>query len=160
MKVVVGAVIAVSASLAFGSTDPTGFIQLQASDASGQQSFASGANWPGGAAPEPGNSYYVPAGLELKTTSGSADATFAGDVLAISGTLTSGKSGEGRMTVNDLRLLNGSLLTFGGISQFFGTLTVEGSATVKYPWPESYNWIYYLRYNLSLKMNCSIHHQV
>jgi len=144
MKTILATLTAAMSGLAFGATDPTGFIQLQASDASGETSFTSGTHWPDGVAPEAGKSYYVPAGMDLRTAGSEKTVEkFLGDVLAVSGTFHSQKGREYQTWVSDLRLLNGGVMNCTGIQNVYGKLTAEGTAQVNYMWPDGSNWLYW-----------------
>ena len=128
------------------ATDVSGFIRLSATDTSKtDNSFALGTHWEDGNPPTSGHGYYVPAGM-TNYVDNTSDPTFAGDVLAVSGCLFVAVGSEHSVTVDDLRLMDGSTYNANGISKFYGNMTVEASkancATFICLWPDGYNSIY------------------
>ncbi len=78
-------------------------------DAIDTSSFAAALNWSNALAPAAGNAYIVPAGRSLRTPlNGGVDLTFAGDSLAISGSLIY-KSGSVATNINTYTINNLSL---------------------------------------------------
>lgn len=128
------------------ATDVSGFIRLSATDTSKtDNSFTLGTHWEDGNPPTSGHGYYVPAGM-TNYVDNTSDPSFAGDVLALSGCLFVAVGSEHSVTVDDLRLMDGSTYNANGISKFFGNMTVEASkancATFICLWPDGYNSIY------------------
>ncbi|RYD31700.1 MAG: hypothetical protein EOP85_22470, partial [Verrucomicrobiaceae bacterium] len=80
-----------------------------AGDAINTSSFATALNWSNALAPAAGNSYVVPTGRSLRTTlDAGTDLTFAGDSLAIAGSLVY-KSGNAAANINTVTINNLSL---------------------------------------------------
>ena len=71
-----------------------------------------------------GNSYYVPAGKTALTPD--ANSTFPGSALAVAGTLKL-TSWDKVYTINDLRMLPGSVLTHNSYNYLAGNVAIEGT---------------------------------
>ena len=106
--------------------DYSGWVQLTASDGSKPYSFNSAGKWSDGEPPSSTKNYYVPAGLLIKTSDGSA--TFGGGVIAVAGTVQAGNTGGTTMTWPELRLLPGGLYKHNSNNYIGGKIVVEGTA--------------------------------
>jgi autotransporter-associated beta strand protein len=98
---------------------------MSATDASGSSSFNASGQWSNGAAPSNGNSYetydYV-----LRTPANATSYTFGGDSLSITGgKLLCKSTGSSTITVNNLKLDNGTVYHDGS-----GTFSLAGSIAV------------------------------
>lgn len=100
-----------------------------AGDAINTSSFAAALNWSNALAPAAGNSYVVPTGRSLRTTlDAGTDLTFAGDSLAVSGSLVY-KSGNAAANVNTVTIPNFSLNggTVNNASNFSAPFNLAGN---------------------------------
>lgn len=110
-------------AVAFGMMSPVAkaaTITMAASDQAGQSSFNTGIYWSDGLAPQAGNGYSASASF-IRTPTGNADYTFAGDYLQIlnTGIVYNGSTGR-TITINDLRMQRYSTIsnTTGGGTTF------------------------------------------
>lgn len=137
MRSVLTLVFVLSAAGAY-AYDTTGYITMTASDSTTSSSFNSAGKWSDGKAPSAGKKYFVQSGRTLYTpNTGSATSplvlTFAGDELAVTGTLwpLGGSLSANRLTINNLVMIGGGALRTSSTRPFFWgkTTVVESSRT-------------------------------
>ena len=125
------AAAAVAVSLALGTSAPAGTVTLTASDAGGTTSFNAAGHWDNFAPPSAGNDY-VDNQYQLRTPQAAGDFTFAGDSLTMGDGVNSaqllwkGTTANASITINDLRLNNGSVANGVG-----GNFTLAGNITLQ-----------------------------
>ena len=130
-----------------------GWVTLTNSDGavSAQYSFDTVGMWNDGSAPSSGKKYYVPAGLTMKS-GGKESKTFAGDVLAVAGTLQVGNSGNKVLTFPELRLLPGAIYKHNSNNRIAGKVVVQGTEEN----PARINSLFYPDINVRFVYTCTV----
>ena len=125
----VASLAVLSGSFADGENPYGDFVHQQTTDADvSENSFANGAHWSDGTAPQQGYKYYVPSGMVFFTPAGnSQDRTFAGDVLACAGDIKVAVSGGRKVSWPALWLLDGATYSFGSACSIGGSVVVKAA---------------------------------
>ena len=125
----VASLAVLSESFADGGNPYGDFVHQQTTDADvSENSFANGAHWSDGTAPQRGYKYYVPSGMVFFTPAGnSQDRTFAGDVLACAGDIKVAVSGGRKVIWSELWLLDGATYSFGSACSIAGSVVVKAA---------------------------------